>query len=185
MATFIQKMQRRIAQITIGPSVVRGSGTKGVSEPARSLLAALDLRKFAAASESAFGQALDTATEDLRQSVPRGAQSLGLARKCVNLFLREDLYNVYLLNEYGLARAEQWYEIPLDSYVAEGLIKKAASEKPQPHSLPRWRGLKYLEQADSKHYQEYASDRARREGLPARVHLDLDLWRPVAADDGP
>lgn len=44
----------------------------------------------------------------------------------MNIFLRDCFYNAYLRDAYGLAVAEPWFEVPLDSVVAEGLKKNLA-----------------------------------------------------------
>lgn len=79
---------------------------------------------------SKFDLTLDELTEKLRKKMPKGARHWGAARKCLNLFFRDALYNFYLREAYGLAKFEGVLEIPLDSYVGQALRR-------QDNSLPR------------------------------------------------
>src|SRR4051794_30529212 len=103
MGRLIQAVQRRVAEVAIGASTVRGQGAKGVAAAARQVLAGVPLRAFAAADPAAFRSVLDDATIRLMRALPEAARSWGLARKCLNVFLRDALYNVYLAAEFGLA----------------------------------------------------------------------------------
>ena len=94
---------------------MRGAGSAGVVERAPVFLGNLNLRLFGTSSRSKFIARLDDVTEDLRRVLPKGAQRWGLARKGLNIFLRNCLYTTYLRDEYGLARADDFFEIPLDS----------------------------------------------------------------------
>ena len=67
-------------------------------------------------------------------------------------------------------RVEYWFEIPLDSAVAKGLI-----ENDTKGDLPPWPRLKRLNKDDSDKYRKFAEMLAIKEGI-ARVHLDMTLW---------
>jgi len=165
----LEAIQRMLARGTIGPSTVRGQGPPGVAAAARAFLAALGLEPFGTSDARKFSGELDRQTSRLMNALPSGAQTWGLARKCLNLMLREALYNVYLREEYGLDRAEAFYEIPLDSLVAEGLRSR------RPRSLPTWPGVRHLDPDMSAKYQAAAASVAAAEGI-VRVHLDAIIW---------
>ena len=58
---------------------------------------------------------LDTATMELCAAMPREVRAWGLARKALNIFLRECLYTSYLRDASRLDRSEHYLELPLDS----------------------------------------------------------------------
>ncbi|MBC7854430.1 MAG: hypothetical protein IAF94_13435 [Pirellulaceae bacterium] len=116
----------------------------------------------------AFQAELDKATADLKMAFPKKAQSWGLARKCLNIFLRDCYYCFYLHEPFCLDRAKDFYEIPLDKVVAKGLASNAKN-------LPRWRGVKHLTSDESDVYQQ-AAGKLAKEWHIERVHLDTFLW---------
>jgi hypothetical protein len=111
---------------------------------------------------------LNRHTELLRHACPATGRSWGLARKLLNIYLRNALYTSYLRDAYRLHLAEQWYEIPLDSIVAKRL-------RAEVRGLPRWPGVKHLRPAVSVLYQEAARSAAAKLGV-APVHLDAVWW---------
>ena len=150
---------------------LRGQGGKGVVGAARDYCKALNLGKLASFKrELTFVEYLDRATKELTRS----SQYLrwGAARKALNLFLRDALYNIYLNKAFKLDRVESWLEIPLDSVVAKGL--RAMAERGE---LPAWPGLKQLIPEISSKYQEFAKRQANKMDI-SRVHLDIYLWLP-------
>ena len=122
----------RAARSSLGPSSMRGAGSKGVVDAGRPFLGALDLRRFATSNEKQFGVELDRATDGLMRAFPRSARHWGLARKGLNIFLRECLYTVYLREAYNLGVAESLFEVPLDSLTGKALHEAS------PKTLPRW-----------------------------------------------
>ena len=163
-------IQRHVAVFAVGPATVRGQGAKGVVAAAQEFLAELPLRAFAKSIESSFRNALDSATEDLALAFPKPARSWGLARKCVNVFLRDAFYNSHLCPLYDLDRARPFYEIPLDGVVARALLRLAG-----PKRLPVWPGVKHLQPVTSEAYQEFALELSRRWKID-RVYLDTYIW---------
>jgi len=143
----------------------------------RQVLNKLDLTPFATRRAGDFRRALDLATRRVAKSLPQPAQSWGLARKCLNIYLRDCFYSRFLSTEYGLGRSEKWYEIPLDSVVAKGLRNLSG------HDLPRWPGVRYLEPDVSDLYQAAATSLSRQWGI-TRVHLDTYLWVTGRAGSG-
>ena len=168
-ASFISTMQRRVATVAIGPSTLRGQG-KGVIQATQDFLARLSLARIPASGEARFRVWLDRQTESLLDALPIKNRPWGAARKAINIFLRDALYNRYLAHRFGLRKLEPWLEIPLDSAVAKGLKRLAGRGV-----LPPWPGLKHLRKDISDEYQAVAFEMASRKGM-AKVHLDMYLW---------
>jgi len=139
-----------------------------VVSAARECLARLQLTPFGTKSEERFARALNRATIAMQRALPRGGASWGLARKLVNIFLRDCAYTWHLRERYGLAAAEPLFEVPLDSVTASALRRKFPR-------LPRWPGVKHVEPNLSVAYQLAASEFARQRGFE-RLHLDALLW---------
>jgi hypothetical protein len=167
---FLNSIQSRAARIAVGPSAVRGKGHIGVSKAARSYLKTVDLSRFGTKKEEEFIMALDAATEELRCSLPKGAQKWGLARKVLNIFLRDCAYTIYLSEEYDLLLAEEFFEIPLDSITARELKRALGQDR-----LPRWPGVKHVTPQLSFEFQKAALSEAKKKRI-ARLHLDALWW---------
>jgi hypothetical protein len=166
---FLHSVQIRTARIAASASATRNQG-EGAASAAREFLAAIDLRQFAVSSGSVLRARLDETTESLLRVLPRQARNWGLARKLINIFLRDALYTTYLCQHYALTKAESWLEIPLDSITAGRLREDAG-----PRVLPRWRGVKHVTPEANDRYQHHAEKIALGVGV-ARVHLDTDWW---------
>jgi hypothetical protein len=166
-------MQKHVAEAAIGPSSVRNQGASGVAEAARRFLAELPLDSMLATREPDFRIRLDRTTRALRRALPRGARHWGTARKVLNLFLRDALYNRLLCHRHHLQRVDKWLEVPLDGIVARGLLNRDTDGE-----LPRWPGVKHLKSAASDEYQLFALREARFHRI-LRVDMDLMLWRPA------
>jgi hypothetical protein len=167
---FLEAIQSRTARVAVGASTVRGPKNAGVMQASRGFLRTLPLGPFGVADDVAFRAALDRSTQELRDTLPEEARSWGLARKILNIFLRDCLYTVYLREAYTLEHSEPYYELPLDSVVA-----KALRSEPQGRTLTRWPGVSHLTPAISEAYQKFASNSARSRAVE-RVHLDAFLW---------
>jgi hypothetical protein len=111
----------------------------------------------------------------LRTALPFGARHWGLARKILNIFLRDCFYTSYLVSTFHLDLAESFLELPLDSITAKQLCGVHSSR------LLRWPGVKHLTLSMSEQFQIVAADEARKLQI-ARVHLDA-FWWSVARDD--
>jgi hypothetical protein len=168
---YIRRLQNRTAELAIGASTLRSQGAKGVVGDARKYLKHIQLHRLRVRSEADFQRKLDLHTRRLQRSFPRRAQNWGAARKALNIFLRDVLYNAYLVDFYHLRGLEKWLEVPLDSHVATGIKKHARRDPP-----PRWHTIKGLKPEISERYQKAAQDIANARGTN-RVHLDLDFWR--------
>lgn len=167
---------RRIAETTIDGTVLRNQGAPRVVEAVRCFLPNIELATFACETQSAFEDELDRQTTALTAALPVGAQHFGTARKALNLYLGEAYYHQFVCREYGLERIARFLEVPLDSQVASFLIGQA---RDRGIKLPAWPGVKYLEEAVSRQYQEFAA--AYAAGLGDgwyRIHIDVIAWRP-------
>src|SRR5687767_10690224 len=140
----LRAIQARAARAAASPSATRNQG-KNVVKIAREFLGKLDLRRFGGkgAGKEGFKAELDRGTEKLRRLLP--GNPWGLARKLLNIFLRDVLYTSYLSEPNGLAEAEALFEIPLDKYTVREMKNR------RPHGtakLPRWKGVRHLKEDD-------------------------------------
>jgi hypothetical protein len=165
---FIRTIQHKVAISALPPSTFRGSPA-GLIAAARKFLRKLDLSQFAVSNPQLFTTRLDRATRRLQAALPSGAGTWGVARKSLNLFLRDAFYNTYLRDRFKLLRAETCFEVPLDGVVAKALRKRFGK------ALPHWRGVKYLTREVSVEYQAAAIREAQQMNL-SPVHLDVYLW---------
>jgi hypothetical protein len=172
----LRAFQSRAARISVGASTVRGRGNAGVVAASRTYLRQLDLRLFGQPTRGQFSKHLDAATIGLCDSLPRGARHWGLARKVMNIFLRDCLYTTYLDEAFGLRRNATYFELPLDSITANQLKRAAGRGR-----LPAWPGVKHLTEPLSARFQDAAKVEAMRRGIP-RIHLDA-IWWSVSRDD--
>ena len=172
----LREIQRFEAATAIGASAVRGQ-PPSTKKTMTDHLAQIELGGIPRTSSEHFHTWLTQITDELAASLPArpGASAWGIARKGLNLFLRDCLYNHYLRSEFHLDQVETWLEVPLDSKVAKGL-RRAARLKRQP--LPRWRGICNLKVHDSNAFQVFALELATEQRLPARVFLDHGFWLP-------
>ena len=166
---FISTVQHKVAVTAVGPSAVRGQ-RKGVLKTCQGFLASMSLARVPKASETRFRRWLNRQTEALLDQLPANGRPWGVARKAINLFLRDALYNQYLNRKFKISRIEEWLEIPLDSVVARGLRSAAGRGV-----LPKWTGLKHLSPDVSDEFQAFAARHAHTLGIQ-RVHLDMYLW---------
>jgi hypothetical protein len=164
-------MHKRAANGAVGPSTIRGMAPAGTAIIIKEYFYNLDIRAIKARSEKAFISNLDIVTDGLLKKLPAQSRYWGMARKCVNIFIRNCLYNRYISDYYKLPPMEKWLEIPLDSHVGKGLI--AYSE---PGSLPRWSKVIDLDRANSDLYQKAAFILASKKKV-SRIHLDDWLYR--------
>lgn len=166
---FIRTVQQFTAVSAVGVSAMRGQG-KGVMKTAQKTLGQLNLTQLKAiATQAQYEAWLDQQTEQLLNRFPIRNRPWGAARKALNLFLRDCLYNKYLCAAYKMGKVERWLEIPLDSYISKELQSKASQ------TLPRWPGLKHLKKPTSALYQDVATSWSKERGV-SRIHLDVELW---------
>lgn len=166
----LKLLQRRIAESCIGPSSLRNQGAPGVLRTARDYLAELRPRSFDGMSEKEYRSFLQRHTVRLSNKFPGAAKgNWGAARKALNLFFRDMLYNSYFIKEWKLHSIARFMEVPLDKDVALSL-------RTQNPSLPQWPGIKNLTLPISNRYQSVAQDVACDKATYV-VHLDLEYWR--------
>lgn len=168
-APFLKAVQSHAARIACGSSATRGQGA-GVVLAGRQFLAQLNLAQFSVSEPLLFKQRLDKATKQLCTAFPPNGQSWGLARKVLNIFLRDALYTTYLADGFRLKTGEANLEVPLDSITARHLCQSAGRG-----ALPRWRGVRHLTPEASARYQACATELAKCHGI-SRVHLDTYWW---------
>jgi hypothetical protein len=164
---FLKTMQQFVATTAIGTSALRNQG-KGSHDAVRKVLSDFDLSSLKNMGKDEYTEWVDTKTDSVLCCWKGKSQPWGAARKSVNLFMRDALYNQYLNSEYIISGIEQWMEIALDSKVSMGLRNRFKS-------LPRWPGLRHLKHDVSDQYQECAQKLADENGIH-RVHLDIWLW---------
>lgn len=161
-------IRSRVARIAVGPSTLRGKPT-GTTEAARRFLRELPLREFAGCDSGGFCRVLDRATVRLQAALPGGGRSWGVARKLLNIYLRDCVYSAHLRSTYGLGRIERFCELPLDSITAGRL--RGSGER----GVPAWPGVGSLTPQVSAQYQEAAAKIAKASHT-RRVHLDVFWW---------
>ncbi|MCX5649294.1 MAG: hypothetical protein NTX40_09415 [Planctomycetota bacterium] len=171
---FLSAVQEFMAIQAVTVSTVRGL-RKGTLKKIHAYLGRLRLGRLVGMNGAEYVRWLDAKTRDLQRKLRGRNKRWGLARKSMNLFMRQCLYNTYLSRRFRLARFQKQMEIPLDSRVARELGKDARKRKLK---LPPWPGLIGLDEdgETSRKFQDYAKDLAPRKGLPARVFLDNYLW---------
>lgn len=177
---FYKILHRKIAQSTVGASALRNQGAGGLINICRNYFEnniQLDELFSLITHEIKFKYYLDKHTDLIVYQFPTEAKSWGGARKAINLFFREIVYNSYFAVRYSIPidfKSNNEYlknlEVPLDSYVVEGLRNEKGSE------LPVWNGIKYLNKIESDIFQEKAKVIADNKGI-ARIHLDIEYWR--------
>jgi hypothetical protein len=170
---FVKVLLLRTIEACVGASALRNQGSPRVLERARQYLRTINLGAFGDIDEQTFRSLLDRHTLKLQQHLPPGAQRWGAARKAMNLFLRDVLYNRYLCSNYAFSQKEKWLEVPLDRYVAKGIRANFDG------ILPTWPGVKNLTRETSEKFQIAARQIARNRHV-APVHLDVYFWREIA-----
>jgi hypothetical protein len=170
---FIDRLQARTAFLAIGKSTLRNQGAPGVVRAARKYLRGIKLAEFCVKTPEEFAQVLDKHTEQLKKAFPAGAdKSWGGARKALNIFLRDVVYNRPLCEHYKLANLYPWLELPLDSETYKGLKGDTAQRK----AMPRKPGVKGLKPDVNEKLQEAAEAIAKRLHVN-RVDLDVKYWK--------
>jgi len=176
---FIRKIKERIANVAVSASAMRNQGGRGIVQKCRVyFINNISLEDFFSVIDvkSNYDDYLNKHTSALMKRLGKSTKYWGAARKALNLFFRDVVYNKFLADHYGLPTNQQEYdnaiqnlEIPLDRYVATQLYARD-------RSLPKWVSIKSLKSATSERYQKVALGIADQMQT-ARVHLDLIWWR--------
>lgn len=115
---------------------------------------------------------------------PKSMVSWGTARKCINLCIRNFVYNAFIwqyynLGDRGFKKREHLakLEIPLDSFSFKRLKEKATKEERVLYKehLKSFTILG-LNEGKSEKLQHLATAVAGRMGV-CRIHLDVEFWR--------
>jgi hypothetical protein len=172
MAIDLPLLQKRFTTGGITQSAVRlGKARKGVTgmrSTARLFCSSLKLNQLP--EPATYAAMLDEWTHQLKRKFPKGGQYWGVARKCLNIFMRDASYNSHLCEIYPrLKPLEDVLEVPLDRYVANGLLDEHGATE---FGLRRWDAIIRLTPQENHKFQQWASIVAEREGI-FRVHLDL------------
>lgn len=177
---FLKLNHRRLAQIAIGASAIRNQGGSGLVEILRTYFEKeINLKMFVSSlsNEKRYKRFLNTHTENILKRFPKGAKSWGAARKGLNLFLRDIVYNKFFSQKYSIpADFEEFnyfirfMEIPLDKDVASQIYRNSNA------ALPKWTNIKKLTPVINDLFQQQAYVLGRSQGI-ARVNLDLVYWR--------
>lgn len=166
----LDDIQRYIANVSIGASTVRGN-PKGTAAAARKHLLEIKLSRIPVKDEKRFKAWLNKETLSLKSALPKEAKHWGSARKYLNIFLRNVVYNRFLYDAYNLSGIESWLEVPLDKHIASSLYNESNKKE-----LPRWKTIKGLSQSNSKKFQDFAAKIAVKKGIN-RADLDVIFWR--------
>lgn len=177
---FFKLIIRRLSQVSVGASALRNQGGKGIIKKARDyfehsieiddLIKNLD-------DEKKFKTYLNIHTKQLSRKFSSTDENWGAARKALNLFFREIVYNTFVTEHYNLPTdftkfniKIKYLEVPLDKYVASAIYNENENH------LPKWKSIKSLKITHSDQYQLEAMEIAKKRKI-ARVHLDLEFWR--------
>ncbi len=167
----IKLFQRRLANISIGTTTLRGQG-KGASSIAIDYLKNMPLNKFSdITNQDEFMRLLDKFTIELKYLLPN--KSWGAARKAINIFLLQASYHHNFVNDYHLDKIIPYLEIPLDNPNANQLRFEAKKEG----IWLEWVNIKNLTPEQSKKIQNFAFKFTKEKYKCPRGYLDLYFWR--------
>lgn len=184
---FLSALQQRIADIAAGTSTLRGqvTGEGKIIAVQQFLGKQVNLRDFATADGSTFRKALDLTTDRLVSAVD--GLKWGSARKSLNVFLRDCLYDRFITDRIDLQAGRPHMEIPLDGQVGKWLREQAEARR-HPELPPRWNTIVGITSVQNEQYQRTAARVANEHpfelskiGLE-RVDLDVLVWRQLGAD---
>lgn len=177
---FHKLLHRRLSQVSIGASAIRSQGSGGLIKILRDyFFDEIDLQEFKIVlkNEMEYKMFLDKHTLVILERFPENAKSWGAARKGLNLFLRDIVYNRFFSTIFSLPNdftefneMIKFMEVPLDKEVAFGLISDSKGK------LPKWKTIKGLSPEISELFQNQASVISESENI-ARINLDLKYWR--------
>jgi hypothetical protein len=172
MAIDLALLLKRFTTAGITQSAVRlGKARKGVTgmrPAARKFCSRLKLNQLP--EPTTYPATLDKWTDQLQHEFPEGGQCWGVARKCLNIFMRDASYNAHFRKMYPrLGLLQQVLEVPLDSYTANGLLREDGVKD---FGLQRWDAIIRLTPEENDKFQQWALIVAKRKGI-FRVHLDL------------
>jgi len=167
----IELIKKRIANISVGSSTVRGQPKETVNT-VRLYFNSLELQDFSNISnEVQFKTILDKHTLILKDKLP--SKSWGISRKVLNIFLFQVSHDVILNRKYHLDKIIPYLELPLDNPNAKRLKKFAKDEGIKLD----WSNIYSLEPEVNAQFQEYAKRHASHKYRCERCYLDVYWWR--------
>lgn len=184
---FIKNVQKRVANCSIGASILRGQGS-GLSKKARCfLINELELGVLKNMDSRRFTVWLNNQTDALVEkflTVPPKRNCWGAARKTLNVFLENAFYDKFLCKAYSLHRLESVLELPFDRNTKAGLtvdapilLRKRIPEK----ILNKWKTIRDIEKNSHGEFEKYAAKIAPKKFKSSqhksRIYLDLTYWR--------
>ena len=181
----LKAIQKKVALSAVTPTTLHGKGYKGFMKMAREYLSSkIDLSKYGHKSEIDYIKQLDKDTNRMlhkwkiykRNKAKRDRDDVsfwGAARKVLNIFMRDAIYNHYLRKNYKLQCCERYCEVPLDKKIAKQLRSKEHAGID--NALLKWTTIKDLKPETSGRYQQIAKNYAKKERIP-RIHVDACLW---------
>jgi hypothetical protein len=198
-----QKLLSFLINSAFGASAVRNQG-KGMIQPIRDALtehfdAEEFFKKINAKSKIPFKEYLDFLTKKLdnkkgyyyniikkkkRKIYTQDNIPWGTARKCINLFLRNFVYNAFIWKKYRIRSSDFRFngpfnklELPLDSYSVAGLKAESCLEDRIKYSsnLSKFTITK-LNPRRSRRLQDLATLVSKEKKI-CRINLDVIFWR--------
>ena len=167
----LKLVQRRIANISVGASTVRGQ-PKGTVNIARNYLKSLNLQEFSQSTdEEEFKTLLNKHTQVLKEKLP--SKSWGIARKVLNIFLFQATHDILIYKYWSLNRIIPHLELTLDGPNAMRLKKFAKKEGIKLH----WDNIYSLKPEVNEEFQAYAKRCAISECNCEKCYLDIYWWR--------
>jgi hypothetical protein len=176
---FLKYIHKRLSTISVGASALRNQGASGIIKTARNYFYEIKIDDFIATIDNGndYKKFLNTHTEKLVSKFPKEARSWGAARKGLNLFFREIVYNKFFSDYYKLPieftkfnDKIKYLEVPLDKDVATGIYNDTEL------NIPKWKSIKKLDLDLSEKYQNAAQEISKKINI-AKVNLDLKYWR--------
>lgn len=178
---FERNLKRNLTERSVWPSATRGQVEAGGLQKLRDALCGISVKDLASlGSRSDFEGWLHGQTDALLQETEEYSVMWGTARKSLNLWLRDLVYNHHFRAVYRLERLEPWLEVPLDRHSAEFIAKQAVRLNIESPSLPRWKSISELSEEASEAYQQAARKVVRAPEfsyLQHAIHIDLVAWR--------
>lgn len=178
---FLDEVRRRVALVAVGASALRNQGRSGLVGDARDYFREkIILNSFfeALTDERSYLKFLDSHTKKLNLIFRNNEEGnyWGAARKALNLFFRDLVYNKFISEQYKLPKSfeEQnnlfsHLEIPLDKYSGQWIQRRS-------EDVLKWKSIKEIDAEINRCFQLAAKKLADERGV-ARVHLDLISWR--------
>ncbi|MBL9154742.1 MAG: hypothetical protein JNK37_19840 [Verrucomicrobiales bacterium] len=169
-------LKENLTKRAVGTSALRNQVRRGGIRAVHDFLCGLQPRELRALrSRKAFLGWLDARTNEMERQVGKSHGLMwGSARKSLNLWIRDTVYNHHFRSTYGLDRLEPWLEVSLDSHTAAFIRRESVTH------LPRWTTIMAVTPALSGVYQDAARgivESPRFAYLKHPVHLDLASWR--------